>query len=242
MNSLDIDASIPPPFAVTQSDQVVASRGALQPRLAMRDRERSHRRFVQFARPDNRNDPMRSSDPISGSTAFHRNATLIPLTIEYNPRNKYDVILVDKGAPPPRRLLLRMIDVQRRLARANNAVLSGLGLDTTDWEDIRDACVALGEVFLGHVQFDWESEQMTRGERPLADAYPNQIKEYRGSSTLRQSSSRFKEVPKSPRESLINDDPEWPTVLVRTPERMMLPVGVAKHDATDDDDSHVMKG
>ena len=241
MNSLDIDASIPPPIAVTQSDQILTIRGgrdAVQSRLTVRDRDRSHRRFVQFTRPDNRNDPMRSSDPVSGSTSFHRNATLIPLTIEYNPRKKSDIILVDKGAPPPRRLLLRMIDVQRRLARANNAILSGMGLDTTEWEDIRDACIALGEVFVGQVQFNWESEQITHTERRLADADPSLIREYRGNSTLRQSSSLLEEVPKASRESLINDDPEWPIVLARTPERM---IGAAKHDRADDD-SDVIKG
>ena len=246
INSLDIDASVLPPFAVTQSDGVVPSlvfQDDLRPRLPVRNRLRSQRRFVHFGLQDHRNDPMRSSDPISGSTVFHRNATLIPLTIEYNPRNKSDVILVDKGVPPPRRLLLRMIDVQRRLARANNAILSGLGLDTTEWEEIRDACSALGEVFVSYVQFDWESEQITHTERPVADAYAGMIREDGGSSTLRQSSSLFEEVPKSSRESLINDDPEWPEVLVRTPQRMMeLPVGVAKDDSADGYISDAMKG
>lgn len=102
---------------------------------------------------------------------------MIPLTIEYNPKRISDTIIVAEYEPPPRRLLLRMIDVQRMLAKVNQAILTGLSVSPEDWEEIRDACVALGDVFVREVDFDWERFHeddgfQNSGEFTLNDLHP----------------------------------------------------------------------
>jgi hypothetical protein len=78
-------------------------------------------------------------------------------TIEYNPRMSKEKIRISDTEPPGRRLLLRMIDVQRMLSKVNQALLTGLSVDRQDWEEIRDGCCALGDAFTDEVVFSWEA-------------------------------------------------------------------------------------
>lgn len=104
----------------------------------------------------NRGGVVKSEAPRRCTSSSGRIQSTVPLTIEYNPKHISDTILVAENQTPPRRLLLRMIDVQRMLFKLNQAILIGLCVKTEDWEEIRDACVALGDVFLREVEFEWE--------------------------------------------------------------------------------------
>jgi hypothetical protein len=92
----------------------------------------------------------------SFTTGMAQTQPMVPLAIEYNPKRKPGKIRVAEDEPPPRRLLLRMIDVQRMLGKANNTILAGLCVDIQDWEEIFEACVALGDVFENEVEFAWK--------------------------------------------------------------------------------------
>jgi hypothetical protein len=80
------------------------------------------------------------------------------LDIGYNPKKRNQMIHIssDNPEPPPRRLLLRMIDVNHTLGLVNRAVLSGDQVTQESWEFLREAVVALGRVFEEEVVFDWE--------------------------------------------------------------------------------------
>jgi hypothetical protein len=79
------------------------------------------------------------------------------IEIGYNPKLSSEIITISETEPPGRRLLLRMIDVQRLLSRVNQRVLTGLSVDRNDWEEIRNVCSALGDAFVNEVQFAWET-------------------------------------------------------------------------------------
>jgi len=170
--TLEVEASVPPTLTNARSDSVVPNRGwkpDSRPALGGNNRVQSQN--------GNANDHSGFVPPSPG-TPWRRNPSLIPLTVEYNPNTMFDIIHVEEDAPPPRRLLLRMIDVERRLTRANKAVLSGLGLSVEDWEGIRDACTALGEVFVTEVRFDWEPEQVETPSHELPlDVYSEVLSE-----------------------------------------------------------------
>jgi hypothetical protein len=80
------------------------------------------------------------------------------LDLGYNPKKRNQTIRlsVDNPEPPPRRLLLRMIDVHHMLGLLNRAILSGNQATQESWEFLREAVVALGRVFEDEVVFDWE--------------------------------------------------------------------------------------
>jgi hypothetical protein len=250
LNALDIEASIPPPLIAASSDSVVPSRGPrldARPTLSVRDRARSQWRLPFLAgqtKSSHAGNPiaLRSSDTTQRRPIRSRYQEMVPLTIEYNPRNKSDLIIVAKDVPPPRRLLLRMIDVQRRLARANNSILSGLGLDTTDWEGIRETCVALGEVFVVEVRFDWEPKQThPQSEVALPTPYPGRQSVNAGMEKPGASRSLIEDSPESPQtlwrvsQSLIDDSPKSPQTLWRSSEGVSrLPV-MTSDDSSEDD-------
>jgi hypothetical protein len=77
-------------------------------------------------------------------------------TIAQNPRLSDSKIRISETEAPGRRLLLRMIDVQRTLTKINTALLTGKIVSKEDWEDVRGGCIALGSVFEREVQFGWE--------------------------------------------------------------------------------------
>ena len=49
-----------------------------------------------------------------------------------------------------------MIDAQHLLNQANKRILTGFSVDRNDWEEVREACSALGEAFVKEVRFAWE--------------------------------------------------------------------------------------
>ena len=82
--------------------------------------------------------------------------------ITYNKKyaGRAQKILVSETDPPGRRLLLRMIDVQRTLLKVNDALMTGLAVDRDDWESLRDSCIDLGDAFKEEVVFAWEPHQL----------------------------------------------------------------------------------
>lgn len=170
IESLELDATTPPPLLMAQSDSIVPTSNMTRiPRpTSSMNRQKSLWRLSFLAGSSEKTGPGKSNDLISASEGSDRDAhrprrklNTVPLTIEYNPKTNTSGIHVVEGDPPPRRLLLRMIDVQRCLARANQDMLSGIGLTQQEWEDMRERCVSLGEVFSSDVCFDWEEEKAT---------------------------------------------------------------------------------
>ena len=89
--------------------------------------------------------------------------------IDYNPRAD-DKIIVTEDETPARRLLLRMVDVQRLLTQANRTVLGGRILPKEDWELLKEAVVELGGVFEDDVEFAWQADQPSSGTKKTADS------------------------------------------------------------------------
>ena len=89
---------------------------------------------------------------------FHHTQEDLNKSIEigYNPNLKQDTIVISEFEPPARRLLLRMIDVQRMLKKVNQSMLTGLAVGREEWAEIRELCIALGDAFRDEVRFDWE--------------------------------------------------------------------------------------
>lgn len=89
---------------------------------------------------------------------FHHTQEDLNKSIEigYNPNLKQDTIVISEFEPPARRLLLRMIDVQRMLKKVNQSMLTGLAVGREEWTEIRELCIALGDAFRDEVRFDWE--------------------------------------------------------------------------------------
>lgn len=56
-------------------------------------------------------------------------------------------IKISETEPPSRRLLLRMIDVQRLLKQVNTTLLTGSAVPREEWDLIREATIELGGVF-----------------------------------------------------------------------------------------------
>eukprot|EP00934_Nitzschia_sp_Nitz4_P003263 Nitzschia sp. Nitz4//scaffold37_size175936//63571//66282//NITZ4_002041-RA/size175936-processed-gene-0.43-mRNA-1//1//CDS//3329549773//3253//frame0 len=144
---MDHEAAAPPPLRGN-----VKSMGALD--------ERHRIMHVPHRKLGNRN-----SSGLDLIQEFHGHHP----TIEYNPRRPTGPIEVSENEPPPRRLLLRMIDVQRMLAKMNQAILTGLSAERGDWEEIRRGCVALGESFTNEVQFLWEGDPLIPENEPVGD-------------------------------------------------------------------------
>ncbi|KAL3945375.1 MAG: hypothetical protein SGBAC_000508 [Bacillariaceae sp.] len=84
--------------------------------------------------------------------------TVVVESIDMNPRLSNDKIRISETEAPGRRLLLRMIDVQRMLAKVNMSLLTGESLDREHWSELRVGCVTLGEVFENEVVFAWDND------------------------------------------------------------------------------------
>eukprot|EP00978_Attheya_sp_CCMP212_P041914 scaffold246881_cov61-Attheya_sp.AAC.1 len=72
-------------------------------------------------------------------------------------KNKHHVMVIQKGEPVPRKLLLEMIQTADVLKKVNQRVISGFECDDEDWERARSAASALNAMFTG-VKFQWEAE------------------------------------------------------------------------------------
>mmetsp|Transcript_9701 Transcript_9701/g.22830 ORF Transcript_9701/g.22830 Transcript_9701/m.22830 type:complete len:1068 (-) Transcript_9701:1411-4614(-) len=106
--------------------------------------------------PSNDERPSKSRFSVFGHSSMP--ASVVVESIDMNPRLSRDKIRISETQAPGRRLLLRMIDVQRMLGRVNTSLLTGESLDRGDWEELRGGCVALGEVFENEVVFAWDND------------------------------------------------------------------------------------
>jgi hypothetical protein len=100
--------------------------------------------------------PSRVSAFFGGGSLKAQRHAPPPIEIGYNPKLDYEIVTISEAEPPGRRLLLRMLAVQRLLSKANKRILTGLSVDRDDWEELRDVCKALGEAFVNDVRFAWE--------------------------------------------------------------------------------------
>jgi len=98
-------------------------------------------------------------------------------SIQYNPKQRNSSIHISEDQAPPRRLLLRMVDVQQILSKANQTLLTGLSIDRADWDEIRDTCVALGDAFRQEVVFAWEEKALNLHGESLVSEYPMEDKD-----------------------------------------------------------------
>eukprot|EP00980_Cylindrotheca_fusiformis_P027403 scaffold20339_cov128-Cylindrotheca_fusiformis.AAC.3 len=134
------------------SQQELARRGSMLVR---------RRRLPQRESGERSGPAQRRSEDSGGRTSLFRKSTaptslVLESSIERNPRLHSSIIRITETEAPGRRLLLRMIDVERTLARVNRALLTGQLVNQYDWEDVRGGCVVLGEVFSSDVKFGWE--------------------------------------------------------------------------------------
>ena len=100
--------------------------------------------------------------------------------IGYNPKRSDDKIRISETEPPGRRLLLRMVDVQRMLTKVNQALLTGLSIDRDDWEEIREGCAGLGDAFTSEVVFAWEEHLVRHDDEappigPITKKFSNPV-------------------------------------------------------------------
>eukprot|EP00978_Attheya_sp_CCMP212_P016765 scaffold44189_cov42-Attheya_sp.AAC.1 len=72
-------------------------------------------------------------------------------------KHKHHVMVIQKGEPVPRKLLLEMIQTADVLKKVNQRVISGFECDEEDWERARSAASTLHAMFTG-VKFQWEAE------------------------------------------------------------------------------------
>jgi hypothetical protein len=79
------------------------------------------------------------------------------VTVTDNKNNKHRAMVIQKGEPVPRKLLLEMIQTADVLKKVNQRVISGFECDEKDWERARSAASALNAMFTG-VKFQWEAE------------------------------------------------------------------------------------
>ena len=77
--------------------------------------------------------------------------------IDYHPEAG-EKIAISEHKPPSRRLLLRMIDVQRMLKQVNTTLTAGSAVPRGEWELLREATIELGGVFDDDVEFEWDNE------------------------------------------------------------------------------------
>ena len=59
---------------------------------------------------------------------------------------------------PPRRIALRMIDLQEQLSDMNTRIMSGLRVDPDDWDNLVRIINRLDQIFRENVQFSWHDE------------------------------------------------------------------------------------
>lgn len=139
------------------SQQELASRGSMVIRRRRLPRGESTRTYAanQSSPEESEGLAHRGRFSIFGQ-ASAPTSVVLESTIERNPRLSNTKIRITETEAPGRRLLLRMIDVQRTLAKVNMALLTGELVNKDDWEDVRGGCIALGDVFEKDVKFGWE--------------------------------------------------------------------------------------
>jgi hypothetical protein len=140
--------------------------------------------FVNFTRQDSvkhayktENTDSASSAPDQGDQVFMMESAIegnihasVPnsnntKTLRFSPecrvsqRHLSDKLKVSCGQAPPRRLLLKMIDLQEHLSLMNNRVMSGVAVSEDDWIFLREMNRRLFSTFKEDVMFAWESDE-----------------------------------------------------------------------------------
>ncbi|CAJ1928052.1 unnamed protein product [Cylindrotheca closterium] len=140
-----------------------------------------------------------------------------------NPRLSHDKIRISESEAPGRRLLLRMIDVQRMLANVNTSLLTGVSLGRDDWEELRVGCVTLGEVFENEVVFAWDDED-TSSVQSLSQSHnslPSPLRRHRpGNEPGKNPTLHSSMPPKSRVTSTTNAGPKRRSVTFKETENM----------------------
>jgi len=65
-------------------------------------------------------------------------------------------IVITTDEAPARRLVLKMVDLQRQLASINDRILMGMVVSEEEWATVRQLSSKLGTVFTEDVEFEWE--------------------------------------------------------------------------------------
>ena len=78
-------------------------------------------------------------------------------SIRHQLNNADGAIHITNTTAPSRRLLLPLVEMQSTLQEMNQRIMSGLGVDETDWMTLRQRSVDLGQMFNNQVIFQWES-------------------------------------------------------------------------------------
>lgn len=104
-----------------------------------------------------------------------------PFEIDYAP-HVAEKIKITETEPPSRRLLLRMIDVQRLLKQVNTTLLAGSAVSREEWDLIRDATIELGGVFEDDVEFSWDVPPPP-GRQDSLDSKPSTPRRRRSSAS-----------------------------------------------------------
>ncbi|CAJ1944463.1 unnamed protein product [Cylindrotheca closterium] len=153
-------------------------------------------------------------------------AAVIVESIDTNPRLSQDKIRISEAEAPGRRLLLRMIDVQRMLANVNTSLLTGVSLGRDDWEELRVGCVTLGEVFENEVVFAWDDEDTGSVQTPQSlsqshTSLPSRLQRHRpGNEPGKNRPLHSSMPPKSKVTSMTNAGPNRRSVAFKTTENI----------------------
>ena len=135
---------------VTGGDPVVPSGGAstgIAPKKSFSSRSLNNRR-VGFK--EGTATGMRASDGGLGRKAKS----------ERLPRSTSEDLLIRHDQAPPKRLLVKMYDLQARLADVNQRILSGMAVPEEEWETLRRLTTRMGDTFK-HVSFAWKTNEMS---------------------------------------------------------------------------------
>ena len=77
--------------------------------------------------------------------------------VKAKPRGRgYLQIVVKQDETPSRRLVLKMIDLEKNLARVNRRIMSGTAVSEGEWETLRLMSTKLGSTFKNEVEFSWQ--------------------------------------------------------------------------------------
>uniref|UniRef100_A0A7S3DMP9 G-protein coupled receptors family 3 profile domain-containing protein n=1 Tax=Entomoneis paludosa TaxID=265537 RepID=A0A7S3DMP9_9STRA len=66
-------------------------------------------------------------------------------------------ILIELDQAPSRRLLLKMVDMQERVGRVTQRIMTGMAVSKVDWEEARSLTSRVGNMFQEEVVFGWEN-------------------------------------------------------------------------------------
>jgi len=95
-------------------------------------------------------------------------------------------IVIGATDAPSKKFLLKLLDLQHRLTRVNERIMSGLTVSEAQWESLRNMAGVVGKTFENDVQFAWETSQSSQevveainteqnepGPAPLAEKEPS---------------------------------------------------------------------